>query len=812
MRKIFTLFAAFAVAFSATALSLPATKTNKQKVAPKHEQVSEWQKAAMSWGNKAKAAKSNSLLQGVDLSNNTLPSFTALTLPSSSTITWNPVGTVIVPDFDYTSYAAMGFTFTVAEGRGVNIAFSGANVACVLSSSQVLTGESQIKVLTPKSSMPIKLEPMAVATPANANWTSEALSAGTYTLFVVYYGSDTPSFLLSVQDADPVQLKSYTEIDYSAELKPGKKVYGMLGDGEGELLDPASLDGAPFTPYAKGYTIEVEQGKFYSLHFENYSNNYYDYRMRVDYNRMFAYVLTGDDLSGDFFHTDMLVSDEDILNDGFVAPVSGKVRLLLMLPQEAKSVVYTMELEEVEKGIVNFTELEMLPMPMCYEVVSFAHDKSFYFDYGCYIDYEWASDKGRARGFKFTLDGEYSLDIYARNEEEDWGPSKWLYSDEDMNELLAYADYSGTLSKTLTAGTYYLVLCDDNYEDYYGANYENYFCYLKINVDGITIDECQTFDEKPGLKGDGVCDAISLEELFDNATPVTYISDLIYADAGTLSCSEAFLVEGLSDGDGYYEKFCRAYKVSLKANDKLYIYNHTSNDAYLYLYALEEGDPTQVEYNDDGGYDVTGIGHDSYIEFTAETAGDYYIVPTTYDGSSVEDFFVVISAVNPEELDLEITALNASAKSIYVEDVNNKGEILVKLSELKIKGTVLGANLLLDNSVDSWLLSADRTTATFILNDEMYAFAEDVEPIVITIVPGSGIYDAEGDANLSVYAANGVINILGTQGGEDVAVYNVMGSKIAAVKATAEITTVNIPCAGVYVVRVGNKSFKVIGQ
>ncbi len=175
-------------------------------------------------------------------------------------------------------------------------------------------------------------------------------------------------------------------------------------------------------------------------------------------------------------------------------------------------------------------------------------------------------------------------------------------------------------------------------------------------------------------------------------------------------------------------------------------------------------------------------------------------------------FFVVISAVSPEDLELEITALNASAKSIYVEDVNNKGEILVKLSELKIKGTVLGANLLLDNSVDTWLLSADRTTATFILNDEMYAFADDVEPLVITIVPGSGINDVEGDANLSVYAANGVINILGTQGGEDVAVYNVMGSKIAAVKATAEITTVNIPCAGVYVVRVGNKSFKVIGQ
>ncbi|MDD6357156.1 MAG: DUF6383 domain-containing protein [Bacteroidales bacterium] len=796
MSKIFTLFAAFAVAFSATAAQ-PAGNKNKQKVAPKQEQVSEWQKAAMSWVNKATVAKSNSLLQGVDLSNNTLPSFTALTLPSSSTITWNPVGTVIVPEFDYTSYAAMGFTFTVAEGRGVNIAFSGANVACVLSSSQVLTGESQIKVLTPKSSMPIKLEPMAVATPANANWTSEALSAGTYTLFVVYYGSDTPSFLLSVQDADPVQLKSYTEIDYSAELKQGKKLYGMLGDGEGELLDPASLDGAPFTPYAKGYTIEVEQGKFYSLHFENYSNNYYDYRMRVDYNRMFAYVLTGDDLSGDFFYTDMLVSDEDILNDGFVAPVSGKVRLLLMLPQEAKSVVYTMELESEEEP--SFKEIWL---PYCNEGVSFESTLSFKKNCVHHDEYETWSNMEACRGYKFSMKQAGNITITA--ERDDWSPYVYLYGDEAMTDLITEG-FESVTAGILDNKYYYLVLSDDAYY----RKGTDYYCSLQIKVEGREEpSQCAEPDPKPAV----VCDAISLEELFDNATTVTYTSDLIYADAGTLSCSEAFLVEGLSDGDGYYEKFCRAYKVSLKANDKLYIYNHTSNDAYLYLYALEEGDPTQVEYNDDGGYYVTGISSDSYIEFTAETAGDYYIVPTTYSISSVEDFFVVISAVNPEELDLEITALNASAKSIYVEDVNNKGEILVKLSELKIKGTVLGANLLLDNSVDSWLLSADRTTATFILNDEMYAFAEDLEPIVITIVPGSGIYDAEDDANLSVYAANGVINILGTQGGEDVAVYNVMGSKIAAVKATAEITTVNIPCAGVYVVRVGNKSFKVIGQ
>ena len=805
MRKIFTLFAAFAVAFSATAAQ-PAGNKNKQKVAPKQEQVSEWQKAAMSWGNKAKAAKSNSLLQGEllipvtpDLSNNKLPSYTSVTLPMNGTIAWAPTGTVIVPSMGYTNSAAMGFTFTVAEGRGVNIAFRDFPGYCILASSQTLNDETEIRRVG--SNRPILK--LVQKIDISGEWTSGALAAGSYTLFAVYDPEyeGTFNFSLSLQDADPVELKSYADIDYSTALTVGKKVYGALGMGEGEVVDPQSVGNAPFDVVAVGYTLNVEAGKTYSLNFQLTNGAHYTYSL---YPFILQNSLTGN------WNEDILMDGYygDILGGSITSPITGTVKLLLLCPADLNyaEYVYTMQLEEDTP--VNFKEITL---PYCNELVSFAHDKSFYFNEECYMMGDWMEVKGRARAFKFTLNGESSLEISACNDEEGLCPYIWIYSEDGMSNLLAQEWRE--LNVTLQSGTYYLVLSDNR-----GNDYENYFCNLNIVLNQTTAEECDTPDEQP--EG-GVCEPMDLEELFQNAKTVTYTADLFYVDSGELACGESLFGAGVAGDDDYYngEAFCNVYKVSLKAGDNLNVYHHTSDDAYLRMFTFEEGDLVEVNNNgwDDAAYyeDYWGNSSDSYFEFTATTAGDYYIVATTYDERSKEDFVITISAYGKDDFNYEITGFEASANNIEA-NINNLGEILGKLSGLKVYGVIGSCRVPLENMASitygNWEISADRTTATYIASDEKFAYADDVEPLVITIVPGSGINDVEGDANLSVYAANGVINILGTQGGEDVAVYNVMGSKIAAVKATAEITTVNIPCAGVYVVRVGNKSFKVIGQ
>lgn len=799
MRKFFTLFAAFAVAFSATAAQ-PAGNKNKQKVAPKQEQVSEWQKAAMSWGNKAKAAKSNSLLQGElfipvnpDLSNNKLPSYTSVTLPMNGTIAWAPTGTVIVPSMDYTNSAAMGFTFTVAEGRGVNIAFRDFPGYCILASSQTLNDETEIRRVG--SNRPILR--LVQKIDADGEWTSGALAAGSYTLFAVYDPDyeGTFDFSLSLQDADPVELKSYTGIDYSTALTVGKKVYGALGMGEGEVVDPQSVGNAPFDVVAVGYTLNVEAGKTYSLNFQLTNDAYYTYGL---YPFILQNSLTGnwnEDILMDYYYG-------DILGGSITSPITGTVKLLLLCPADAyyAEYVYTMQLEEVEPvEQQEETEEEQssfvvkdITLPYAQTTVSFFANNTANF----------GGENNRARVFRFSLQERSVVTAQAYNDDLEWSAYISIlknYPATEAGDTIVYKNFKDSRA-TLAAGTYYIVLDDDNYRG-------NYNCYFEALL------------EMP--KPEPVCEPMDLEELFQNAKTVTYTADLFYVDGGELACGESLFGADVAGDDYYYygEAFCNVYKVSLKAGDNLNVYHHTSEDAYLRMFTFEEGDLVEVNNNgwdDAADYeDYWGNSSDSYFEFTATKAGDYYIVATTYDERSEEDFVITISAYGKDDFNYEITGFEASANNIEA-NINNLGEILGKLSELKVYGLVGGGRVPLENMASitygNWEISADRTTATYLLTDEMFGVADDVDPLVITIVPGSGIYDAEGDANLSVYAANGVINVLGTQGGEAVAVYNVMGSKIAAVKATSEITTVNIPCAGVYIVRVGNKSFKVIGQ
>lgn len=834
MKKIFMLFAAMAVTVVTMAANQPVGNKNKQK-APKQEQLSEWQKAAAAWGGKAQAAKSNSLLQGSivlepvtpDLSNNTLPSFTSLNLPYSGEVAWAPMGTIKVPAMGYSTAAAMGFTFNVSEGKGVHIAFGGSYVYCVLASSQTLTDESQIRWFGPSSSILIREELMAI-TPVSGEWTSGALAAGAYTLFVVYDPSFTGTFDLSlvVEEAEPVEMKSYADLDYSTVLN-GKKVYGALGQGEGDAIDPQSLMGAPFEPVGRGYTLTLEQGKTYNLNFTMY--NEYGYAIRraaVDYVYGLYPALLKNTLTGNLNEDVIPLEgypmpyDSDLL-ENFVSPISGTVKLLLFCPVQSEF-VYTLELEEVELdpepehvAISNPSDFEIVDIEVPYicDSVVFTPDNTCSFG-----TTEENSYSERARAFRFTLDVPGTLSVYASSNYLDWSAYISIcrqYSAADGFYGTAYSKYFGSGDFYLAAGTYYLLLDDDGYM---WDKEKNYSCQLKVSF--ISDEICEQ-------------EALDLEDLLEKAQTVTYASDLFFMGTGNFACGEALLGTHMS-GSYYFDydyygysnnagdAYCAVYKVSLKAGDKLYVNHHGDFDEFLYLYKYEDGDLVLMVYDDDDD-DYIGYGYGlrgSYLEFTAEADGDYYIVATTYGEKRTGDFAITISAINPEDWSNEITALIASASSVEVEDINNLGEILVKLSELKVYGLISSdAKLPLENYVGitsgNWQISEDRTTATYTISyDDAYYhnFAENIEPLVITIMQGSGISNVGDDDNISVFAAAGVINVIGAPEGTAVKVFSVMGAQVAAAKSAGELTTLNIPNSGVYIVLVGNKAFKVLAQ
>ena len=66
----------------------------------------------------------------------------------------------------------------------------------------------------------------------------------------------------------------------------------------------------------------------------------------------------------------------------------------------------------------------------------------------------------------------------------------------------------------------------------------------------------------------------------------------------------------------------------------------------------------------------------------------------------------------------------------------------------------------------------------------------------------SGINHVSKESKVLVYGANGDINVRGTEGGESIVVYNIYGSIVTRTVATGDLTTINVPNGGIYIVRV----------
>jgi hypothetical protein len=306
---------------------------------------------------------------------------------------------------------------------------------------------------------------------------------------------------------------------------------------------------------------------------------------------------------------------------------------------------------------------------------------------------------------------------------------------------------------------------------------------------------------------------ITLKEVLDNATVITYSNDLSYFETGSTLptlCNEVL------DLDEYERlAYCAAYKITLSDGDKITINHHASDDAFLLVYTKDsEGEYVLYTTNDDGGISV-----DSeivlYISEYGDDEGTYYIVATTYENRSNESYTFKVRGKNGVKQELQFTAIASDVESLTVEDINNPAEILFKLADLEIYGLINGTSnkLPLGNGLDYWEISEDNTTATYLpdIYDEALPFAENIDDLVITIKQHvSGINHVSKESKVLVYGANSDINVRGTEGGESIVVYNIYGSIVTRTVATGDLTTINVSNGGIYIVRVGNKGFKVV--
>jgi hypothetical protein len=162
--------------------------------------------------------------------------------------------------------------------------------------------------------------------------------------------------------------------------------------------------------------------------------------------------------------------------------------------------------------------------------------------------------------------------------------------------------------------------------------------------------------------------SITLAQLLNNPTQtIAYNNNLAFTGNGTM-------VNAVNDqnfrreGEDYYAV---AYKITLQAGNHIKIHSSKEDDSYLYLYRADGNNYIEIDYSDDdGNYDNL----DSYLDFTAETAGDYYIVVTDTDSDIAGRYYLTVWNTNNEpgnNYPIVANAPKASKKSL--KGVANSG-------------------------------------------------------------------------------------------------------------------------------------------
>ena len=132
---------------------------------------------------------------------------------------------------------------------------------------------------------------------------------------------------------------------------------------------------------------------------------------------------------------------------------------------------------------------------------------------------------------------------------------------------------------------------------------------------------------------------LTLPQLLSSTDQVVpYNEGMEYTDRGYTSQ----IVAGDDDlgfrnsGEIYYAE---SYKITLTAGAHIKIYSsRQGGDSYLYLYRADgAGGYVYVVHDDDGG-----DSNDSYINFTASVAGDYYIVITDYRSERAGRYYLTV--------------------------------------------------------------------------------------------------------------------------------------------------------------------------
>jgi hypothetical protein len=195
------------------------------------------------------------------------------------------------------------------------------------------------------------------------------------------------------------------------------------------------------------------------------------------------------------------------------------------------------------------------------------------------------------------------------------------------------------------------------------------------------------------------------------------------------------------------------------------------------------------------------------------------IFPSSITTIGVEAFFLC-NQLTSATLGNSVTSIGASAFG----SCTALSTVTIPSSVTSIGSSAFGYCTALSSIYDKRLTPVDLSTATTVFDqvnkntcvlhvptgkESLYAGAVQWKDFLNIKGDVTAVFNATA-SKLKINTSNGKAEISGLPQGASVAVYNLQGAAIYSQKATEESVSLNLPARGVYVVKVGNESVKLI--
>ena len=584
---------------------------------------------------------------------------------------------------------------------------------------------------------------------------------------------------------EEISVPGYTTLDYSAILSvDNTPVSGTLSEANNALIDPY---GRYVT--GKGYAFPTRAGKVYKI------TCIYRSVQPMSFSSGF-WLLIGGTLHGNM--NDLLEGStgsysygtEQVVTYNYVASTRGNVRILLD-DRSLENLSYSIQVQEISP--ISYTALN-------YPVLTFGS-----------VTTGTLSEKANAILDPFSLYASGQGYSFAVQAGKTYTITCHYFAPQDLSydtgfRLLTGNEFEGDWSDVIGSNKNSLLGTTCTVTDTYTAIDDGNMRILLVDLGfndlmyAIEVKE-RIIETLPQLLG-------------STAHSITYSANMQFTANGVTSD----LVKGNSgvyfryNYDNYYAV---AYKISLAAGNNIRIHSSKEGDSYLFIYKADgiEG-YKYIARNDDGG--EYGNKSDSYLNFTADTDGDYYIVLTDYDSHIAGRYFLSVwntieEPGNGYPADIVISQISPSSASITVSDKASVDRIRVALMSLVITGITSGNPVNVINNPYLWNIDPDRITATYkpVVAPNGYDFSAHLLPITVNIHRSSGINDAAADLTV-IYAWNKNIIVRDAQVGSNLLITDMTGKIIISTVMKDSEVSIPVVDSGLYIVRVDAQTSKVI--